>query len=389
MKLTVETKPFRVAVEEAGRCIRGKQTIPILGNLGLMSDPDTGTLRVIGTDLEVGRIETIGATIREAGAVTVPKKLLVRYLQGCKDQELRIETDDKSNVRVNEACFSGLSFESFPDLPKVPDTPVADLKLDYLSLMLKRSCSAISSEVSRFTLNGSLLELEDKVMRVVSTDGHRMMLQEAVRPDDGKFKVLVPKFACMEMGAVKSKAFGVRLYANDDHLWFQWADSTFIARKLTGNFPDYQRVMVKEGEHGIVFEADVMLAAVKAALPFADERSHCLWFAFNGACTITAESVESGRFQREVPLVVGPTKPVNAGFCGTYLVDLLQYCKGQQVAALLTIHKKKEPEPGPEVEAAQQQPAEAEPDTANGATLWQTVQSSGPSLQYVLMPMRS
>lgn len=375
MKLTVATKAFRVAVEEAGRCVENKTTIPILANIGLISDLDTGTLRVIGTDLEVGRIETIDAIILEPDGVTsitVPKALLKRYLQSCRDQELRIETDLDFHVRVNEAQFNGMSMESFPELPAVPDTPVADLRLDYLSLMLRRGSVAISSEENRFTLNGALLELENKLMRVVSTDGHRMMLQEAVRPDDGTFHALVPKFACMELGAVKSKAFGVRLYADDNHLWFCWGNSQFIARKLTGTFPDYRRVMVKQGQQGCAFAADQMLATVTAALPFADDRSRALRFTFNGACTVQADVVERGAFSREVPLLVSPAEPVTLGFDGKYVAELLQHCKGQTVGALFSFH-----------------PSAAVPEKlVPGASLWQPVQESGPSLQYTLMPMR-
>lgn len=362
MKLTVETKPFRAAAEAAGRCIYGRQTIPILRNLALVSDPDSGTLRVIGTDLEVGRIETIGATIREPGSVTVPKALLLKYLKGCEDLELRIETDENNNIQVNEASFSGMSMESFPDLPAVPDMPVADLRLDYLSLMLKRACVAISVEESRFTLTGALLELEGKVMRVVSTDGHRIMLQEAVRPDSGLFKAIIPKFACVEMGRVESKAFGVRLYADENHLWFCWDRSMLLTRKLTGNFPDYQRVLgIRDGGQGVVFEADAMLSAVNAALPFANERSRCLRFLFNGSCTITAASMESGKVVKTVPLLASPASPVEISFDGRYVADMLRYCKGQSVAALLA---------------------------AKSTNYWKPQSTEGPSLLYGLMPMK-
>ena len=108
-------------------------------------------------------------------------------------------------------------------------------------------------EESRFTLNGALLLMEPENLTMVATDGHRLAFVRAPAGQSGNisqpFRALVPKKAMAEMTklAGEAGADAKALFAGDDnHLFFQVGQRLLITRKLTGNFPDYERVLPKD-----------------------------------------------------------------------------------------------------------------------------------------------
>src|SRR6202022_3888792 len=73
--------------------------------------------------------------------------------------------------------IAGMSRESFPELPQMPDV-LAEVPVGVLASMISRTIFAISMEESRFTLNGSLLLLKSNGLAMVATDGHRLAMGE-------------------------------------------------------------------------------------------------------------------------------------------------------------------------------------------------------------------
>ena len=138
-----------------------------------------------------------------------------------------------------------MSRESFPELPAMPET-VARIPMKQLTAMIARTMFAISMEESRFTLNGALLLLGDKGLTMVATDGHRLAYTHSDTAAQGAYRSLVPRKAMTEItrladGAADDAQAGFS--GDDNHLFlFEFGARLLITRKLTGNFPDYDRV---------------------------------------------------------------------------------------------------------------------------------------------------
>src|SRR5207253_10027666 len=96
--------------------------------------------------------------------------------------------------------IAGMSRENFPELPEMPEK-VADIPMSVLASMIARTIFAISTEESRFTLNGALLLLKNTGMTMVATDGHRLaMIERAIDLEvEAPFKALLPKKAMLEI----------------------------------------------------------------------------------------------------------------------------------------------------------------------------------------------
>jgi len=118
---------------------------------------------------------------------------------------------------------------------------------------------------------------------------------------------------------------GKAIFAGDDnHLYFQVGHRLLIARKLTGNFPDYERVLPKDHQLTAKLQKDEIRSAIERVAQFADERSRAIRVQFtNGEVRIFSSSVEMGESEESVPSEYqGPDLEI--GFNAQYLLDFLR-----------------------------------------------------------------
>jgi DNA polymerase-3 subunit beta len=223
-----------------------------------------------------------------------------------------------------------MSRDSFPELPQMPD-PIAEIPVRTLASMIARTQFAISMEESRFTLSGALLLLRPEGLTMVATDGHRLAFVQASAADSGKvdqqFRALVPKKAMVELTKLADDAddgASAVFSGDDNHLFFQVGPRLLITRKLTGNFPDYERVLPKDHALSAKLHKDDIRSAIERVAQFADERSRAIRVQFtSGEVRIFSQSVEMGESEESVPSEYqGPDLEI--GFNAQYLLDFLR-----------------------------------------------------------------
>ena len=318
--------------------VEKKTTIPILSNVLLEAKDDRITLTA--TDLELGIRCACPAKVKKEGSGTIPARKLLDYVRLLPDADVNIKflenhwaslTCGRSRTRI-----AGMSRESFPELPLMPET-IAEISVKMLASMISRTSFAISLEESRFTLNGALLLLKTDATTMVATDGHRLAYVESASPTTTSkvFRALVPKKAMAEIVklADESGPESKALFAGDEnHLFFQFGDRLLITRKLTGNFPDYERVLPKDNVHTAKLNRDEIRSAIERVSQFADERSRAIRVQFTaGEVKIFSSSVETGESEESVPSdYAGPDMEI--GFNAQYLLDFLRATSQEQVA---------------------------------------------------------
>jgi len=142
-----------------------------------------------------------------------------------------------------------------------------------LSSMIAKTIFAISMEESRFTLNGALLVLKKGSLAMVATDGHRLAMVESssdLPGVTGAYRALLPRKAMAELQKLAADATPdsvLRFAGDENHLFFELGGRMLLSRKLTGNFPDFERVLPKEHAHSVSVNRDEFRGAV-ASLEF-------------------------------------------------------------------------------------------------------------------------
>jgi DNA polymerase III subunit beta len=319
--------------------VEKKTTIPILSNILL--EAKGGRVVLTATDLELGIRCSCPAKVKKEGAGTVPAKKLLEFVRLLPDAEITIKFLE--NHWANITCgrsrtkMAGMSRESFPELPQMPEA-TNQVSVTMLSSMIAKTIFAISMEESRFTLTGALLVIRPEGVVMVSTDGHRLAYIEnlAETGDENRpFRALVPKKAMSEIlklaqeGGADAKAV---ISGDDNHLFFQFGERLLITRKLTGNFPDYERVLPKDHNQIVTLQKDEIKSAVERVSQFADERSRAIRVQFGpGEVKVFTSSVETGESEESVPATyTGPE--IDIGFNAQYLLDFLRAISQDEVS---------------------------------------------------------
>jgi DNA polymerase-3 subunit beta len=311
--------------------VEKKTTIPILSNVLIEAEGDR--IKLTATDLELGIRCSCAARVKKAGAGTIPAKRLLDYVRLLPDADLDVKLQENQWASLvcgrSKTRIAGMSRESFPELPEMPEV-LAEIPLKILASMIGKTIFSISAEESRFTLNGALLILKTTGITMVATDGHRLaMVEQNIEFPDlaASYRALLPRKAMGEILKLAQESGDdakIQFSGDDNHLFFRIGDRLLLSRKLTGNFPDFERVLPKDHPSSVQLSRDELRSAIERVSQFSDERSRAIRFrVLAGEVKIHSSLSETGESEESIPIDYdGDT--VEIGFNAQYLLDFLR-----------------------------------------------------------------
>ena len=296
--MQINAKAFASDLAWARRFTEKKTSIPILATVLLDARP--GTIRITGTDLGVTGVVECGATGDDTWSLAVPPELLGKFLKNLKGA-VEIRPGAANSLRVIsdsvDAEIVGMDGPSTPPPPAIPTAAT----LSGLATAIPRVIFAIDKKESRFTLNGALLEAGETSC-LVATDGYRLSIAPVEYKGDA-LRALIPKRALLEVAKLGDS---IQLGADENHVVVASGAKTIISRKLTRNFPNYERVLPKEHSGHCALRPSEVLDALERIEPFCDARDHAaIWTADGESITIRAQAPDSGTAQGRVQRVGG------------------------------------------------------------------------------------
>ena len=349
MKVTLPRKSLHEAVGIVGRAVSGRNPLPILSHILISADTDG--IRLVGTDLELGITCTIpdSAWVLEPGSLTCPTKTLsevLANLPGGDDVTLSVKKDvvhvqgagSKSDFKIN-----GLPAEEFPQLPVNETGTIITVAQSTLKEMIRQVGFATSKDDARAILTGILLTYEGGRLRLIATDTHRLAVRELCLPDDlvDPIKAIIPSRAISELSNLLTAAEG------DVQISFGYNQVTFLlpgdrgiqvqTRLIEGQYPNFERVIPKDHNRKLTMNTDELRQAVKRAMIVARENASRIVFSTTERenLLLSAQSSTVGNAQEQVS-VVTEGEPVEMGFNGKYLLDLLAVVDTESVQFELT-----------------------------------------------------
>ncbi|MFO0005991.1 MAG: DNA polymerase III subunit beta, partial [bacterium] len=119
----------------------------------------------------------------------------------------------------------------------------------------------------RYYLNGLLLEITGKTLRTVATDGHRLALSERtleIEPIAGNRQLIVPRKGVAEIQRLASHVEGpLTLGLSSNALRVSGSGQTVTVKLVDGKFPDYERVIPRNGDKTVVSHRETLRAALQ------------------------------------------------------------------------------------------------------------------------------
>ncbi len=330
MEITLKTSDLVKELSLGQGVVEKKTTIPVLSNVLIEAKGDR--ISLTATDLELGIQSSCPAQVTKAGSTTLPAKKLLDYVRLLPDAELAVKVSESHAANIvcgrSKTRLAGMSRENFPELPVMP-AKLTQIPASVLANSIQKTVFAVANEESRYTLIGALMLIREDSLTMVSTDGHRLAYVKSAGQFEGvsgEVRGLVPKKALNELVKLAAEGGGSMMidFATDEnHLFFQCGSRLLITRKLSGQFPDYERVLPSEKGVAVALLKDELAAAIRRVSQFADERSRAVRFEISeGQLRLAASGSEAGESEESIPIeYAGAT--IKVGFNALYVLDFL------------------------------------------------------------------
>lgn len=336
---------FRIAVDELKKAlyraqgiVERKTTMPILANV-LLNAGKTG-LQVTAFDLDIGVVSEHAAEVTKPGAITLSAKYLFDIVQSLPDAHLTMRKATNNYVEISSGPthfkIVGMAPEEYPKLPKEENAPLVNVMGGTLLEMIKKTQFAISSDETRYILNGVFFEpREGGKLRMVATDGHRLSLIE--RPFEGDFKlksgVIIPRKGLFELKRLLDEApeAECQLGFAENSALFKKQGLTMVMRLIDGQFPEYQRVIPKEGEKQVTVPKTRFLEGLKRIALLSADKSNAVKIGLQeNQLRITAQNPDLGEAKDDVDVAYRGGE-ITVGFNARYLIDVLSVVETDEV----------------------------------------------------------
>ncbi|MBS0477648.1 MAG: DNA polymerase III subunit beta [Proteobacteria bacterium] len=342
MKATIERATLLKCLSHVQSVVERRNTIPILSNVLIEASGD-GTVKVMATDLDLQVVESLGAvSVDGPGAITVSAHLLFDIARKLPDgSQVSLETaDNRMTVKAGRSRFSlpTLPRDDFPvivegDLPTSFELPAATL-----AQLIDRTRFAISTEETRYYLNGIFLHVSDEELKAAATDGHRLARFTIARPDgaQGMPDVIVPRKCVAELRKLLEEALDssvlVDLSASKVRFTLGGENGVVLTSKLIdGTFPDYTRVIPTGNDKLLKLDPRSFWEGVDRVATIATEKTRAVKMALeNDKVTLSVTSPDNGTAAEEVPADYSAAG-FEIGFNANYLKDILGQIDGDTV----------------------------------------------------------
>lgn len=339
MEFRIAADELKKALYRAQGIVERKATMPILANV-LVNATALG-VQITAFDMDIGIISEHPAEVTKPGAMTLSAKYVFDIVQNLPQAHLTLRKLPNNYVEIisGTAHFKivGMSPEEYPKLPKEENAPLAPVDGKTLLEMIKKTSFAISTDETRYILNGVFFEpREGGKLRMVATDGHRLALIERDMPGDFKLKagVIIPRKGLFELKRLLDEAPDAQCqlgFAENSAL-FKKPGLTMVMRLIDGHFPEYQRVIPKDGEKAVLVNKSRFLDSLKRiALLSADKTNAVKISLEKNQLRINSQNPDLGEAQEDLEIEYGGA-PITIGFNARYLMDVLSAVEAEEVS---------------------------------------------------------
>lgn len=327
MKFSCEKALLSTAVAVTSRAVAAKSSIPAMEGILIEAGAQ---LRLTGYNLETGIQAAVPAEIREKGSLVLSARLFGEIVRKMPDDVVIFSSDGYMvNIKCGLSEFNilGTDPEEFPELPSVEQQNAFTLSQPALRSMISQTLFAVSDNESRPIHTGSLFEVEEDSLTVVSVDGYRLALRrEKLEEHKGapSFSFVVPGSALSEVEKICSGEESVQVIHGQRHILFQTGSILLVCRRLEGEFLAYRNAIPRNNPIHVECEARALLSSIeRVSLIISEKLKSPLRCVFgDGMVSITTKTAIGDAADQCV--ISGDGQGLEIGFNNKYLMDALK-----------------------------------------------------------------
>lgn len=319
--------------------VETKRSLPILSHLLLETSPTH--LTVSGTDLDIGVRKRLPGQVLKEGAVALSARKLYEIVRELPAATVELTVNSEMTATIvcgkSEFRMKGLPRDDFPSMREPKDSGLL-LDRRLLRDMIRRTIFAVSSDQTRYTLNGILFRVTQNDVRMVATDGHRLAIntiKHTVTKEGGSIEAIIPRKAAAEtLKLLRDEPGEVEIRVMENHLLLSTDQLLIDARLIEGQFPNYEQVIPAATTKQVTLNREAFLAALRRTSTIMGERTVPTAAELKpGGLLLSCVNLDLGEAREQLE-VEYQQEELTIGFNARYVLDFLNVVEAEQI----TIH---------------------------------------------------
>jgi DNA polymerase-3 subunit beta len=333
MKFEISKSVILKALSNVNGAVEKRNTIPVLLNVKI--EATNGRVNLTATDMDIVIISSSLANVNEDGSTTVPAQLFYDIVRKIPDGvNINISlSEDKTNAKIiygkSKFTLPCLDPSEFPVLSEGEMTVDFNIKSSELIKIIDKTRFAISSDETRFYLNGLFLHAvkteKGAQIRGIATDGHRLALASS---DQCSLKeeisgVIIPRKTVNEIRKIIEGNEETQLAFSKAKIKVKSGSAVIISKLIDGEFPDYDKVIPKGNNEIVKVKRKLMFDAVDRVATIATDKNKSIKFvASDDKIMLQVTTNDGGDADEEIDAQFkGET--IETGFNSKYLLEIL------------------------------------------------------------------
>ena len=329
MRFSIAKDQLSYSIKMVAKALSSNSTIPVLGGIYINAASDGIIFETTDLDISIKHIED--ALVEEQGAVVVSGKIFGDIINSLPPEAVYLESQgEKLKISCGSIDFdiAILNPLDFPQFPQIIPTRSLELPSALLADMVKKVGRAVSKDVSRAVLAGIYFEVKDSCLRLAATDSYRLAItksplaaEEAMAQTD-YIVTIIPGSVLDEVCRLAVDSKKITIGENDNQIIFQFGSTTFISRKIEGNYPNFEQIVPLQKNVSVVVETELLLTAVRRVSIVAKNTSpiRIVLHADTQQIEVSAQTPDIGNAVEKIPAQIDGEE-IEIGFNHQYILD--------------------------------------------------------------------
>lgn len=340
MNFSVYRNDIFKALQKVINVIPSKSTIDILYSV-LVSVNDN-KLTITATDLEITQISWCNCKADQNGQIVIPGKLLADILREMPETELSFDIDANHKILVKsnfgEYKLSGQNKNDFPSSPVIENENSIQINSGDLRRMVEKTIFACATDNLRPALSGVYFQIKTDFVRMVSTDGHRLVKITNNNYKNPGFEkdVVIPTRALNLVARNLPEDTEQEIIFGNNHILFNFSDTQIYSRIIGEPYPDYERVIPLNNSKELIVNRENFISSIKRVSLFSNPLSNQVKLNIaSNEVNVFAQDIDFGGEAHEKIECIFDAEEIVIAYNAGYLLDILRHIDTEKVSILL------------------------------------------------------
>lgn len=340
MKFQCNRNKLTEAVTNVQRAVSVKTTMPALE--GILIKCENNKIELFGYDLEICITTSIDAVVMEEGSSVVKAKLFSDIIRRMPEDSITIEVDSKNIVYINSGRVDykivGLPAEDYPEIPVISSEDKISVEEETLGSMIRQTIYAVAENDVKPTNKGTLFEIENKTVRMVSLDGYRLAMRTEKIDCDTEKSFIVPGKSLNEINRLISDSNDemTDIIPGTRHIMFRIGNYRVISRLIEGEFINYRGSIPKSHVTELKINTRIFTETIeRMSLMLTDKMKSPIRCVIEDNEIKTTCNTPLGQANDSLNVSMSG-ESIEIGFNNKFLLDALRYCETDEIIMELT-----------------------------------------------------